>query len=220
MGPPTGIDPNYSDDTSSGSSDSDPDDYYIPDDNPSLETMKVRPPPLEGKLPKGFDPKWHFNVKQILDELPSHPNEKPKLDEDPEPEIEEIVVEPEPIELDIELCIPELVRFKGHDAPDNAEVTLALFEDMDDEFRPFRPGQQNECGLNLPKAIKEVPEVPDIPEITVMKTEDGQDDIKVLTEFTVNLDEIRDDERFMPTNLEGKPAMPGSGECPDLPWGP
>ena len=45
--------------------------------------------------------------------MPSHPNEKPKLDEDPEPEIEEIVVEPEPIELDIELCIPELVRFKA-----------------------------------------------------------------------------------------------------------
>ena len=40
-----------------------------------------------------------------------------KEEEEPHDSIEEIIPEPEPIDLDIELPVPELVTFKGHAAP-------------------------------------------------------------------------------------------------------
>ena len=159
LGPPTDNDPDYSDDSSSGSED---EAYVDPDDGPSMDRLKLpKNEPKEDRKITGQEIHMLQFPKEVDDGMNVLPKVKPEENLIPKPETEESSVDEEidvKSTLDIDVAMPFL--YQANIAEPEYPFDENSWPKADKDCLPGQPGQSNDMGISLPEIPESVPGEP------------------------------------------------------------
>ena len=178
-----------------------------PDDKPNLDKVL---PPMPHLQPVSLGEWQVLFPPTVFDELAIVPPVRPKSVEKPIPvaAVLELPSEPSVIE-DIEFDL-ELVKFIEVNEEEPVvkleEEQFMPYEDNEWSTLPYRPGQENECGLELPQLPEMVPGEPKLNNEQVVSKED--DEIALESVEMIQVEPVSDQ----------KPNLPGTDAPPELPF--